>query len=65
MLTTQPRNWRTSSGLKTTGSFCGFFGAGITSSKIQFFLRETLYRKRKAATAIRTELGASFFSLVK
>ncbi len=34
--------WSTSSGLRTTGSFCGFFGAGMTSSKFHFFLRETL-----------------------
>ena len=42
MLATQARNWRTSSGLRTTGNFCGFFGAGMTSSKVQSFLRETL-----------------------
>ena len=30
---TASRNWTTSCGLSTTGSDCGFFGAGITSSK--------------------------------
>ncbi len=29
-------------GLRTTGSLWGFFGAGMTSSKLQSFLRETL-----------------------
>ena len=30
------------SGLRTTGSFCGFFGAGMTSSKGHSLLSETL-----------------------
>ena len=34
-----PRNWMTSSGLRIIGSRCGFLGAGMTSSKTQFFLR--------------------------
>jgi hypothetical protein len=38
----QPRNLMTSSGLKTTGSFCGSLGAGITSSNYQLFFRDTL-----------------------
>jgi len=38
---------------------------GMTSSNGQSRLRETLYRKRRAATAIRTEPGANFFSSVR
>jgi hypothetical protein len=41
---TQARKCRTSSGLMTTGNVCGFFAVGITSSRSQFFLRET-YRQ--------------------
>jgi hypothetical protein len=41
-VTNQPRNWRTSSGLRMTGSVCGFFGAGMNSPKIQFLRREAL-----------------------
>jgi hypothetical protein len=37
-----PRKCKTSSGLNTTGSVCGFLAVGITSSKVQSFLRETL-----------------------
>jgi hypothetical protein len=39
-LSTQPRNWRTSSGLRIMGTVCGFLGAGITSAKVQSFLSE-------------------------
>jgi len=55
----------TSSGLRTTGSVWGVFGAGMIFSKTQFFLRVTLYRKRRAAIARRMDFVASFFSLVK
>jgi len=41
-LPTQLRNWRISSGLRTTGNFCGFLGAGMTSSKVQSLWSETL-----------------------
>ena len=51
--------------LKTTGSVCGFFGAGMMSSNFQSFLSETRYTKRIAATAMRMDAGASFFSLVR
>jgi hypothetical protein len=42
VLATAPRNCITSSGLRTIGSFCGFLGAGMISSRAQFFLRVTL-----------------------
>ncbi len=61
----QLRKCSTSSGLSTTGNFCGFFGAGIASSKVQSFFRETLLRNRSAAVAMRMEPGASFLSLVR
>src|SRR6266702_4189825 len=32
------RKCTTSSGLRTTGSFCGFFGSGMSSPKVQSFL---------------------------
>jgi len=35
---TQPRKCTTSSGLRTMGSFCGFFGSGMSSPKVQSFL---------------------------
>src|SRR6266436_3163235 len=48
-----------------TGKVWGFFGAGMMSSKVQSFLRVTLYRKRSAETAIRIEPGANFFSVAR
>src|SRR5215470_8513538 len=41
-VSTQPRKCTTSSGLRTTGSFFGFFGSGIISSKVHRFLSVTL-----------------------
>lgn len=48
-----------------TGRVCGFFGAGMMSSKRQSFWSLTLWRKRSAAMAMRMEPMANFLSLVK
>lgn len=43
----------------------GFFGAGITWSNAHAFGSVTVERKRSAHTAMTTELGASYFSVVR
>ena len=62
---THVRKWIASSGLRTIGRVCGFFGAGMMSSKTQSLWSVTRYRKRRAQTAIRIEPGANFFSFVR
>jgi hypothetical protein len=44
---TQPRKCATSSELKTTGSFCGFLGSGMSSPRVHFFLGVTMLKEAK------------------
>src|SRR5438093_7857063 len=60
MCCTPSRNWRTSSGLRTTGNVSGILGAGMTSSNSHFFWSVTLYRKRSADTRYADRSGRQF-----
>jgi len=62
---TLARNRWTSSRLSTTGKVWGFLGAGMRSVTGQSRWRVTLYRNRRAATAMVIEPGASCRSVVR
>jgi len=46
-------------------SFCGFFGAGMISSRSQFFLRVTVVKETSAQIGDQNRTDRQFLSFVK